>query len=259
LTATPPPKAISLIATAIKTFKPTDSNDYLLPTVSITHTFAGGYCLPGSNTIGSSGFRCFTAQSVILDPCFPTFIQGMEVVTCMEHPWDNTVVEMTPTSPLPTLQDTGDSQADPWGIQLSSGARCTSNTGALDTFQGQPVRYQCDGSVDVVGDIGGQGALRTAGVVRVDPKTFHHTWLGIYQLAIEWLPKVDSTEPTAPATALDGSAIAAFIEQQTGDSSVQCPRQMPIRVGATYTCPSTREGYVVRVLSTNGQYSVSYY
>lgn len=63
VTATPSLKAVSLTATAVRTYKPTDDNDYLLPTFKITKVHHGGSCVDASNTIGSAGFRCYSADN----------------------------------------------------------------------------------------------------------------------------------------------------------------------------------------------------
>jgi hypothetical protein len=164
---------------------------------------------------------------------------------------------MVPSSPLPTLHDVGDSQNYPEWIQLASGEHCAAPTGAVDSYRGQPIRFFCDHHLYVVGDLGGQGLLKTAAVVRADAQ-YNYTWVGIFQVATIWLPKRDTTEPTSPARGLDGTAIAAYITARTGDASVQCPARMPIEIGASYSCGGDQTAYKIRILNYGVEYSLTY-
>ena len=110
-----------------------------------------GMCEPGSDSLASAVYRCFSGNRV-LDPCWresdaPHLIE----VVCLLTPWAKTVTQLTlKTSPAPTT-GTSSTDGEPWGLELANGQRCIAFQGSHDTVNhkegGIVIDYLCGGTL----------------------------------------------------------------------------------------------------------------
>ena len=145
-------------ATEIKLFVPWLPNGTLNPAINVTgrEMFMGNPnlesdCQSGSiSTQRPDAWRCITA-----DPCFaPTLFSATEVA-CSTAPWDNQVVILTLSRPLPGPEQCSatptncprqlDLDSPPWALELANGARCRAFTGTISTAAGLSLIYGCEG------------------------------------------------------------------------------------------------------------------
>jgi hypothetical protein len=145
-------------ATQIKFFVPWLPNGTLNPAVTVTgrETFMGNPNLPSDCQTGSistqrpDAWRCGTA-----DPCFaPTPFSAAEVA-CSTEPWNNQVVILTLSRPLPGPEQCSmtptdcprqlDLDSPPWAVELANGARCRAFTGTISMAAGLSLVYGCEG------------------------------------------------------------------------------------------------------------------
>lgn len=111
---------------------------------------------------GDRVYRC-VAESRIEDPCFPRL---NKVVVCADDPWSEQVVEVSLTSDLPEIGHFAPEPGYvslPWGLELSTGERCTFFSGTSRVTAGIRQNYACDRGrtaydVDIV-----QGTARVEG------------------------------------------------------------------------------------------------
>ena len=145
-------------ATEIKLFVPWLPNGSLNPSVTVTgrETFMGNPNLESDCQSGSiatqrpDAWRCGTA-----DPCFaPTLFSATEVA-CATEPWNNQVVLLTLSRPLPGPEQCSaapmncprglDLDSPPWAVELANGVRCRTFTGTISTVAGLGLVYGCEG------------------------------------------------------------------------------------------------------------------
>jgi hypothetical protein len=136
---------------------------------------AGGGCESGSDSIGNvEVYRC-GANDVIYDPCWAESAGG---VLCMQQPWATSVVRLAVPGIPPGVDVATTDLDDPWGVELTSGARCLAEEGAHDTLGSKTVDFDCTG-----GPIHGLELLR--GVNRSTPFWTYQSAIynGSYQAA----------------------------------------------------------------------------
>jgi hypothetical protein len=86
-------------------------------------------------------YRCF-AGNYVYDPCWADSAGG---VMCMESPWAPSIVHLAAPR-IPPGVDVATTDLDaPWGVQLTSGARCVAVQGAHDKFAGKFIDFGCSG------------------------------------------------------------------------------------------------------------------
>lgn len=101
-----------------------------------------GACESGSDSIADvEVYRC-GAGNYVYDPCWADSAGG---VLCMESPWDTSVVHMAVPGIPPGVNVASTDLDYPWGVQLTSGARCMALQGAHDTFRSKTIDYACSG------------------------------------------------------------------------------------------------------------------
>lgn len=130
---------------------PVDVGGHPRPGLPVSSNVSG-HCESGSDSIGNvEVYRC-GAGDYIYDPCWFDADGG---VLCMASPWDTSVVHIAVPG-IPTGVNVGSTDLNyPWGVQLSSGARCLAVQGAHDQFESKTVDYSCTG-----GSITGLSLLR---------------------------------------------------------------------------------------------------
>lgn len=120
---------------------------------------ASASCESGSDSVGNvEVYRCFAGNGV-LDPCW---VDAADGVLCMQSPWATSVEHLTAAGIPPGVDTVGTRLDDPWGVQLTTGARCVALQGAHDSFGTRVVDYSCSG-----GPVAGLALLR--GIDRSTP------------------------------------------------------------------------------------------
>jgi hypothetical protein len=114
---------------------------------------ARGTCEPGSDSLPNNVYRCFFGNTIV-DPCWRDWRSSAPSVVCLEEPWAGTVIRLRLTAPPPRSRGHSDLSGEPWGITLSSGARCLALQGAHDTLTGREgapvIDYYCGKTVALV-------------------------------------------------------------------------------------------------------------
>jgi hypothetical protein len=122
-------------------------------------------CESGSDSVGNvEVYRCF-AGTGIYDPCWVDAAGG---VLCMASPWATSVVHLAVPDVPPGVDIASPDLDYPWGVELTSGARCVAVQGAHDSFDGKTIDYGCTG-----GSPSGLSLLR--GVTRTTPYWTYQT------------------------------------------------------------------------------------
>lgn len=126
----------------------------------ITARAAHAQCSAGSEAIGQA-YRCF-AGNAVYDPCWAVQAASPTVL-CVADPWLRTAAELRVSSALGHIPpEGGGGPAEPWGIQLASGQRCTLAQGAHGTFDGRVVDYYCTPSLSLLRGLDRRSATWTA-------------------------------------------------------------------------------------------------
>jgi Domain of unknown function (DUF4232) len=110
--------------------------------LAVSTQVTGGSCESGSDSINNvEVYRC-TANDIIYDPCWADSMGG---ALCMQQPWATSVVHLAALS-IPSGVDVATTDLDyPWGVELTSGARCLAEQGAHAVFDTRTVDYDCTG------------------------------------------------------------------------------------------------------------------
>jgi hypothetical protein len=132
--------------TVAKIYEAFNYHGVVIPHVQVV----SGYCTGSSAaTKRVDAWRCVDGASV-QDPCFSSeFANG---VVC-PAPWNNSAIEITLTQPLPkaTNQSSPSLRAEPWAIQLASGADCIYSSTTTTRVQGKRLNYVCSAKLDLWG------------------------------------------------------------------------------------------------------------
>jgi hypothetical protein len=125
----------------------------------VTSTAEHAQCSEGSEAIGQA-YRCF-AGNAVYDPCWAEKATAPTVL-CVADPWLRTAARLRVSSPLgPIPAEGGAGPAEPWGVQLAGGQRCTLAQGAHGVFHGTVVDYYCTPELSLLRGIGRAGATWT--------------------------------------------------------------------------------------------------
>lgn len=162
--APPPPEArperAPEAATRVAIFLPFHVNG-LREGVAVSER-APGRCFAGSlSTAGRpDAWRCNSGDR-IYDPCFEGTQDERTVLLCVDTPWSEHALLLTPTHAPPRgeANPANLTGALPWAIELANGARCQLLSGATSVSAGLRVNYWCDGETAVIGDIDRQAPL----------------------------------------------------------------------------------------------------
>lgn len=101
-----------------------------------------GSCESGSDVVGNVGvYRCGSGNSIV-DPCWSDSSTG---VLCMLSPWATSLIHINAPRVPPGVAVTTTDLDDPWGVELTSGARCLALQGAHASFGSNTVNYSCTG------------------------------------------------------------------------------------------------------------------
>jgi len=117
---------------------------------------ASGRCFAGSLSSGGrpDAWRCNSGDR-IYDPCFEGTQDERTVLLCVDTPWAEQRLLLTPNQPLPRGEANPANLTGslPWALELANGARCELLSGATSVSAGLRVNYWCDGETSVIGDI----------------------------------------------------------------------------------------------------------
>jgi hypothetical protein len=116
-----------------------------------------GTCGPGSDALPNDVYRC-SFDNLIVDPCWRDYRAAAPAVVCLEAPWDRTVIRLRLAAAPAPSHGRANLNAEPWGIQLRSGARCLAFQGAHDTLTGTEggavIDYYCGRTLALIRGIG---------------------------------------------------------------------------------------------------------
>lgn len=84
-------------------------------------------------------FRCFTDDSLIIDPCYST---GGRVL-CPGDPFDRAFSAGEVTG-LPATTSTADTSTEPWGVELTDGNKCRFSDGRTWPRNDMRLHYLCE-------------------------------------------------------------------------------------------------------------------
>jgi hypothetical protein len=135
-----PPLSAATSATRVLNVRPVDASGHLAAGYTVQQV-TSGECSPGSE-IAAAAYRCFgTTDNGVHDPCWAEGSPAKSVL-CMGSPWSTNVTRLRLSATLPTLSPPGPA-AEPWGLLLANGLRCTAYQGAHDQFNGRVLDYYC--------------------------------------------------------------------------------------------------------------------
>lgn len=145
-------------------------------------TIRGGQCEDGSEGVGSIAYRCFSGNGVY-DPCWRDSPDRTGYVVCAGDPWATVAVRFAASEAFPLDDERlgvlwGSASSVPWGLEVSTGDRCTLAQGAHDRVGGEGslvVDYFCTGSLALLRNLR-RGRTWRIGSAR--NKGGHYTVLG---------------------------------------------------------------------------------
>jgi len=130
---------------------------------------AAGTCEPGSDVLPNDVYRC-GFNNFVIDPCWRDHRASTPVVVCLTEPWAKSVVRLALTSAPERSVGGSDPKAEPWGIELESGARCIALQGAHETVLGNgagpTINYSCSNSLVLVSGVDRRRPLWTIRAAR---------------------------------------------------------------------------------------------
>ena len=154
LTPEPFPNASMTAPTSVRIIEPFAVGGGLAAGLSVQETTSGS-CWEGSlaDSGRSDAWRCM-AGNEIMDPCFSDPSGDGNAVACLTDPWNQQVVLLDLTQPLPFdhANTPAIPEADPWALELADGERCTMTTGATAAIGNLRANYACTGGGWVYGD-----------------------------------------------------------------------------------------------------------
>jgi hypothetical protein len=158
--------------------RPWDYNQ-LLPSLRVGARYKATSCMQTWASSDPTALRCFTAESVIEDPCWAS-ADPREGIACLADPWSNEVDLLTIKSAdqVPTANENKRRLFDrPWALELVNGYRCQQITGATFEISGMRVGYDCRqrgprtaSNAYVVGDLDRKTAIWRAHFVKSNEK-----------------------------------------------------------------------------------------
>jgi hypothetical protein len=153
-------------ATSVVTYEPFTSTGGLKPSIKVDQTLSGS-CFTGSEASArKDAWRCMVAND-LYDPCFSDLSGTANFVVCPEFGnAPRRVDQIDLTGPLPSAGNTaepGTRTGLPWVLLARPYAGyCTLLTGAIGTFQGKKVYYDCGRGGSLVGRLNRSSSQWTA-------------------------------------------------------------------------------------------------
>jgi hypothetical protein len=180
--------------TRIVYVRPTRKNGSLKPGYTISARLDGGLCLLPGEVASGVADKCTVAHGE-LGPCWPIGKAAKaRAVFCVRAPWEHSGTEIAlkeslkvePARPAPRLD-----KASIWGIELTSGQRCSPLRGAVGVFDGTPIDFACQGAtLQLVGAPDRAHTLWTIREVVLHTKpnsySYSHSAGPLGQVAVAW-------------------------------------------------------------------------
>jgi hypothetical protein len=122
--------------------RPTTKTGILRRGFSVSKTLTSGSCNASGYVVGA--YRCLGGKDGIYDPCWPLGrLAGARRVFCPSEPWSRSGVELILAKSIEPYTLPPSPTPEPWGVELVTGVLCTKMVGAVNSFDGVPVRYGC--------------------------------------------------------------------------------------------------------------------
>jgi len=181
----------STTKTQVVRWSPFDSSGQVKKTLTIKRIRAVGSCGdigPGSEVVGDFGYRCGFGN-VLADPCWRDGARRTDFIVCAGNPWARSVdLVRVPHLMLHVGVTFGAAPTYPWGIQLTSGDRCTAFQGAHDSIvlpggRRLTVDYYCSSGIVLLRDLRRAKALWTIDSARYDDK--HHRYRRLGRVTVD--------------------------------------------------------------------------
>jgi hypothetical protein len=141
-----------LVTHVVSGVTPFTAEGKLRPGLHVVRT-AFGACGPGSDVLPNDVYRC-GSQNVGYDPCWRDYRSTTAVVVCLLEPWSRGVFRLRLAADPARSRGSPDLNAEPWGIELVSGALCIALQGAHDTVTGKgsspAIDYGCENKLSLV-------------------------------------------------------------------------------------------------------------
>jgi len=150
---------------------------------------ARGTCEPGSDVLPNDVYRC-GFDNFVIDPCWRDHRSGTPVVVCLTEPWGKSVVRLALTAAPERSVGGSDPKAEPWGIELESGARCIALQGAHETVSGKgagpTINYSCSNDLVLVSGVDRSRPLWTIRAARGSSGATPYTITGRVAIKTAW-------------------------------------------------------------------------
>lgn len=160
----------------------------LRPGLHVVRT-AFGTCGPGSDVLPNDVYRCGDKNG-ILDPCWRDYRSSSAAVACLTEPWSRSVIRLRLAADPAPSRGSVDLKAEPWGIELSSGARCIALQGSHDTVTGKGgspwIDYGCENKLSLVRGIDRTQPLWTIRAARGIRRRFRFKIIGRVAIKTAW-------------------------------------------------------------------------
>jgi hypothetical protein len=176
-------------ATVVTTVTPFTADGHLRGDLRVVQQ-SPGTCGPGSDTLANDVYRC-SYDGMVIDPCWRDYRAAGPWVVCLNHPWGRAVVRLRLASAPVASHGRANSNAEPWGVQLASGARCLAYQGAHDTMTGREggavIDYYCSANLALVRGIDRSRSSWTIRAARVTHRPSRpYTFIGRVAIKIAW-------------------------------------------------------------------------
>jgi hypothetical protein len=155
-------------ATQIIIYQAFTQANALNPHLIVAQRYKGNCSSPSVAVPGRNDTWQCQACNMTFDPCF----QDDVYVVCTVSPWSDKVAVLQLNTPLnKSTKKKINLKSEPWGIELTNGARCTFLTGASTMIANERINYSCNPYVySIVGKIDRSSPIWKANVFNYDTK-----------------------------------------------------------------------------------------
>jgi hypothetical protein len=132
--------------------RPTTMSGALKPGYSISARLNGGVCPAGAEAVDGA-YDC-TVGNEEYGPCWPVGkVSKVGEMFCISMPWSRSGTDIGLQDTLRPLLPVKPSERLIWGVELTSGQRCSPLRGAVSMFAGVPIDFSCESSeIELLGE-----------------------------------------------------------------------------------------------------------
>jgi hypothetical protein len=141
----------SVKLTQVRLMQPFSLSGQLLPPYKDSKNLIDGTCTNSLTSADPEALRCYSGN-LVLDPCWSSFKNGVEVVACLLSPEDSDAIVITRPHIIAKPEVSPFKARLPWAIEIINPGspkellRCVASSGGTGTVDGMRVNWVCGDS-----------------------------------------------------------------------------------------------------------------